>query len=222
VTVLYETARAVTLLGAGPVDPAQLAEALAVAPDLVAADGGADVPLPRGAEFSAVIGDLDSIGQADVLRARGVPVHAIAEQDTTDLEKCLCSVVAPLYLGVGFLGGRLDHHLAAMSALVRFPQRRVVLIGRDELCFLCPPLLDLDLAAGTRVSLFPMRPATGTLSEGLQWPVDGLALAPGGRIGTSNAATGGRLRVGFDAPGVLAILPRGELPQIVDRLAGPV
>jgi thiamine pyrophosphokinase len=53
-----------------------------------------------------------------------VPVHHLPEQDTTDFEKCLYSVAAPLLLGVGFLGGRADHHLAAMNVLVRYADRR--------------------------------------------------------------------------------------------------
>jgi thiamine pyrophosphokinase len=209
----------VTLVGAGPVEAAALEAALALAPEAVGADGGGDVDLPGGAAFRAVIGDLDSLGRAEALRASGVAVHAVPEQDTTDLEKCLYSVAAPLYLGVGFLGGRIDHHLAAMSALVRFPQRRVVLIGREEVCLLCPRVLEVDLEAGSRVSLFPMGPARGVVSEGLRWSVAGLALAPGGRIGTSNVALGGRVRVGFDAARVLAILPRSALAQVAARLS---
>jgi thiamine pyrophosphokinase len=209
----------VTLVGAGPVEAAALEAALALAPEAVGADGGGDVELPGGAAFRAVIGDLDSLGRAEALRASGVAVHAVPEQDTTDLEKCLYSVDAPLYLGVGFLGGRIDHYLAAMSALVRFPQRRVVLVGREEVCLLCPRVLEVDLAAGSRVSLFPMGPARGVVSEGLRWSVAGLALAPGGRIGTSNAALGGRVRVGFDAARVLAILPRSALAQVAARLS---
>lgn len=216
---VLETEGPVTLVGAGPVCERVLADALAVAPEPVAVDGGGDVDLPGGARFRAVIGDLDSITRAGALRAAGVPVHHVAEQDSTDLEKCLSWVAAPLYLGVGFLGGRLDHHLAAMSALVRFAERRVVLIGREEICFLCPEVLDLDIAAGTRVSLFPMGPARGVVSEGLRWSVAGLDLAPGGRIGTSNEATGGRMRVGFDAQRVLAILPRALLAPVVETIA---
>lgn len=211
--------RPVTLLGAGPVAAGQLAAALALAPALVAADGGADRALAEGHLPRAVIGDMDSITVADELRARGVPLHPVVEQDTTDLEKCLYSVAAPMYLGLGFLGGRIDHHLAAMNALAKHPDAPVVLVGPEDLCFLCPPELELDLEAGTRVSLFPIGAATGVVSEGLRWSVDGLAMAPDGRIGTSNAATGGRVRVGFDAPRVLVILPVTLLPEVAARLA---
>jgi len=210
----------VTLVGGGPVDPGQLAAALALAPEALGADGGGDVALPAGYRFAAVIGDMDSLRDPAALRAAGVPLHQVAEQDTTDLEKCLYSVAAPLFIGLGFLGGRIDHHLAAMNALVRHPERPAVLIGGSDLCFLCPPAFEIDLAAGTRVSLFPMAPVRALASDGLRWPATGLDFRPDGRIGTSNAALGGPVRLGFDAPRMLVILPAGLLGPVTDRLRG--
>ena len=215
---LHRARGPVTLVGGGPVDARQLARALALAPEAVGADGGGDVVLPAGAEFAAVIGDMDSLRGAEALRARGVALHEIAEQESTDLEKCLRSVEAPLFVGLGFLGGRIDHHLAAMNALAR-EARPVVLLGGQDLCFRCPQELDLELAEGTRVSLFPMAPLRGTVSEGLRWSVAGLAMAPAGRIGTSNQATGGRVRIAFDGPEMLVVLSQETLVAVIRRLA---
>lgn len=219
-TVLYRAEGPVTLVGGGPVDTRRLAAALALAPDVVGADGGGNVVLPDGRSFGAVIGDMDSLLDPATLAAAGVALHEITEQDTTDLEKCLRSVDAPLLIGLGFLGGRIDHHLAAMNALVKHPDRRVVLVNGTDLCFLCPPAFALDLAAGTRVSLFPMAPVSATVATGLRWPATGLLFSPDGRIGTSNVALGGPLRLGFDAPRMLVILPADLLGPVVDRLRG--
>jgi thiamine pyrophosphokinase len=216
---LYRAAGPVTLVGGGPIGPGALEAALAVAPEVVAADGGGDVALPGGARFRAVIGDMDSLRDAAGLAASGAVLHALVEQETTDLEKCLYSVEAPLIVGVGFLGGRLDHTLAAVNAVARHAAP-LVLLGAVDLCFRCPPELELELSAGTPVSLFPLAPARGTLSEGLRWSVAGLHLEPGGRIGTSNAATGGRVRIGFDTPRMLVILPAAALGQVALRLRG--
>lgn len=218
-TVLYRASRPVTLVGGAPVPTGRLAEALALAPEAFAADGGGDVALPNDARFRAVIGDLDSLRSADRLRDAGVPLHRLAEQETTDLEKCLYSVEAPLVLAVGFLGGRLDHTLAALTALTRRPAGRVVLIGDEDLAFLCPETLELSLPAGTRVSLWPLGPVGGR-SEGLRWPVEGLAFRPEGRVGTSNEATGGPVRLAFDAPLMVVILPAGFLGPVVASLGG--
>jgi len=220
VSALVRSDRPLTLVGGGPVDPDQLDAALALAPEAVAADGGGDVRLPGGLRFRAVIGDMDSLADPERLRAAGVPLHPIAEQDSTDLEKCLRSVAAPLLIGLGFLGGRIDHHLAAMTALVRFAGKPVVLVGGDDLCFLCPPDFAMCLPPRTRVSLYPMGPVTGLVSEGLRWPVAGLKFDPMGRIGTSNEATGGPVRIRFDAPRMLVILPAGLLGPVADSLRG--
>lgn len=220
--VLFRSARPVTLLGGGPIGAPALAAALALAPDVVAADGGADHPLPPAHPLRLVVGDMDSLRDAQGLRARGVPLHRIDEQETTDLEKGLRSVAAPLIVGLGFLGGRLDHQLAALNAIVRHPEPPVILLGDTDLCFRCPAELAMDLPAGTRVSLFPMAPVTGTRSEGLRWPVEGLALNPAERVGTSNEATGGPVRIGFEPSGMLAILPAACLPAAAASLAGAV
>lgn len=215
--ILLRAEEPVTLVGGGAVPAERLAAALALAPVVVGADGGGNFALPPGFEFRMVIGDMDSLRDPAAMRARGVALCEVTEQTSTDLEKCLYSIEAPLVLGVGFLGGRLDHHLAAMNALAKHPAR-VVLIGDEDICFLCPPDFALDMAAGDRVSLFPMGPVTGVLGEGLRWPIAGLRFAPDGRIGTSNAARGGPLRLGFDAPRMLVILPARYLAKVADRL----
>jgi thiamine pyrophosphokinase len=218
--VLYRVDHPVTLVGGGPVAEDQLAAALALAPLVVAADSGGDLPMPAGHRIHAAIGDMDSLADPGGLAAAGTALHPIVEQATTDFEKCLYSVEAPLFLGLGFLGGRLDHALAAMNALVRYPDKRIVLLGAGDVCFLCPDELALELEPGTRVSFFPMAPVTGRRSEGLRWSVDGLALSPAGAIGTSNQALGGPVRVAFDSRSVVTVLPERLLGQVVARLLG--
>lgn len=215
--VLYRASGPVTLVGGAPVSAERLADALALAPEAIAADGGGDVALPGGARFRAVIGDMDSLRDAEALRGAGVAVQPIPEQDTTDFEKCLYSVEAPLFLGVGFLGGRLDHTLAALTALTRVPAGRVVLIGDEDLAFLCPREWELPLAAGTRVSLWPLGPVEGR-STGLRWPIDGLRFRPDERTGTSNEATGGPVRLDLDSGPMVVILPAGLLGTVVASL----
>lgn len=203
----------VTLVGGGPVEQRDIDEALALAPAVVAADGGLNHVAATAVRPAAVIGDMDSVRPSPA----GIPApryHHVSEQDSTDFEKCLRGIVAPLIVGIGFLGGRADHHLAAMNALVRYSDRPVLLLGGADICFCCPAELRLELEAGQRVSLFPMAPVVGRVSEGLRWSVEGLDMRPDGRIGTSNMALGGPVRLGFDAPRVLVILPRRELGQV--------
>lgn len=197
-----------TLLGAGP-DRAALEEALARAPALVCADGGAN-GLPAGVIPEAVIGDLDSLEDAEAWAARlGPRLVRVEEQETTDLEKCLLRVEAPFLLGVGFLGGRVDHELAALHALIADP-RPILLIGREDVVLSAGRALALDLPAGLRLSLLPMRRVRAEAGAGLRWPVGGLTFEAGSRIGSSNETTG-PVSLRFDRPGALVVLPRARL-----------
>lgn len=213
---IVQSSRPVTLIGGGPVGPGDLAEALALAPVLVAADSGAGVALDAGHMPQAVIGDLDSLRTAQRAQIPQDRLHWIREQDSTDFDKALRNIAAPLVLGIGFLGGRVDHQLAGFSTLMRNADRPCILLGAHEVVFHAPPALALNLARGDRVSLFPLAPVTGR-SLGVEWPIDGLTLAPGGRIGTSNRATG-PVQLEFDGPGMLVILERVALRAAMHAL----
>lgn len=199
----------ITLIGGAEITEKRLDRARALAPEVVAADSGADAALRHGITPLAVIGDFDSI--SDSVRD-SIPqdrLHRITDQDTTDFDKCLRNITAPLIIGIGFSGARLDHQLAAYNTLVRNPHRRCILLGSRELVFLAPPSLKLDLKSGTPCSLFPMGAVEG-VSDGLRWPIGGLNFAPDGRVGTSNEATG-PVHLSLTAPKMLVILPKRTL-----------
>lgn len=214
--MIVRTGQAVTLIGGAGVDSTVLTRALAVAPVVVAADGGADHALRYGLDPTAVIGDFDSV--SDTARTRIPPgrLHPVREQDSTDFDKCLRNIAAPLIVGVGFSDGRFDHLLATCNALCRHPDRRCIILGQEDLILVAPPRIRLDLAPGTRVSLFPMGPVTGQ-SEGLEWPIDGLPLHPDARIATSNRATG-PVTLTSHGPGLLIILPQDQLDPVLAAL----
>src|SRR6056297_3126648 len=207
---------AITLIGGARVAQDELAAALRLAPLVVAADGGADTALAAGLTPRAVIGDFDSISAVARTRLPSDILHALDDQDTTDFEKCLAHVEAPLIIGLGFTGDRLDHHMAACNALVRHAARRCVLLGVHDLMFLCPPVLDLPLAPGCRVSLFPMGAVEG-VSDGLEWPIGGINFAPDGRVGTSNRALG-PVSLSVTTPKMLVTLPAGTLQTVTRAL----
>lgn len=209
----FVSAKGITLVGAGRLDPGQLLRAMALAPDLVAADGGADAALALGQRPKLAIGDFDSI----TAQARAqIPLHHDPDQNTTDFDKALAATEAPVTLALGFTGDRLDHGLAAMSTLARHPARRIVLVSGADLCLLCPPHVMLDLPKDTRLSLLPLAPAQ-VGSTGLRWGTDGLVLSPLGRIGTSNAVDG-RVTLAPDGPTVLLILPVETLETVLPPL----
>jgi thiamine pyrophosphokinase len=216
-TPIVHSLEPVSLIGGGIVGKHDLALALGYAPMLVAADGGAAKALQAGQDPVAVIGDFDSLSASDRARIAPDRLFPIREQDTTDFDKALRHISAPVVLGIGFLGGRLDHQLAAFNILLRHANRPCVLLGPKEVIFHAPPRLELNLAPGDIVSLFPLLRVTGA-SRGLEWPIDGLVLQPGGRIGTSNRALG-PVRLDMDGPGALVIVPRAALGAVMRAFA---
>lgn len=209
----------VTLLGGAPVDPETLTLCLQRAPVLVAADGAAVQALDAGHLPAAVIGDFDSLPEAARERIPADRLHPIPEQESTDFDKALRNIDAPLVLATGFTGARLDHELAVYNTLVRRAERPCIVVGSNDICFHAPVgPLSLDLQPGERVSLFPLAPVTG-VSEGLIWPIDGLDFAPDGRVGTSNRAGAGPVTISMRGPGMLTILPRRALGAAVRALA---
>ena len=216
--VIVQSTAAVTLAGGGRFSHKMLTIALSLAPRLVAADGGADRLLAFGVEPEAVVGDFDSISQAAQRRLAG-RLFPIPEQATTDFDKALRSVDAPFILGLGFSGARLDHALAVLNGLVAHPGKRCLILGPQDVTFLAPRKLALDLRKGTRLSLFPMGPVQGE-SEGLLWPLQGISFAPSGMIGTSNEVSG-PVRLTFDADVMLVILPLTALAAALRGLGLP-
>jgi thiamine pyrophosphokinase len=206
----------VTLAGGGPFSGAALSKARALAPCLVGADGGADRLLALDAVPDAVMGDLDSLSPKARLLL-GDKVHHIPEQDSTDFDKALRYICAPFILGLGFMGARVDHALAAYSGLLRASHQICILIGPRDLVFLAPPLMRLDIRRGTRFSLFPMGSVRGE-SQGLRWPIAGINFAPDGMIGTSNEVSG-PVTLRFDARKMLVILPVSQLDLVLQSFA---
>lgn len=208
----------VGLIGGGQIDATAFEIVRSRAKNLVAADGGGDAILAQGLIPIAVIGDMDSLSDAARGKIPSDRIHAIAEQDTTDFDKALRSIAAPLILAAGFSGARLDHELAALHVLVRYHDRPVILIGAVDVTLHLPARIALQLPPGLRLSLFPLD-AVRVRAEGLVWSFEALDLHPARRIGTSNAVRDGRVQLSTDRPGMLLILPRDALDSVIAALA---
>ena len=213
-TFIVDSKTPITLVGGGPVEGALLKNAVKFAPMVVAADGGVHRAIDLGQRVDHVIGDMDSV---DFSRVDGPELHPISEQMSTDLDKCLYSTNAPFYLGVGFLGGRLDHQLAACHSLLRAFDKNVMLLGDEDLCFLSPRKMTLNLPIGTRFSLFPMGEVTG-VSKGLKWPIHAYQFSPAMMIGTSNETDTDRVELSFNHRRMIVILPIEFLGEVVSQV----
>ena len=185
---------------------------------IVAADSGADWLVKHDITPEMVIGDFDSISPKVRFKLGPSRALLVNEQDTTDFEKCLSRIEAPLVIGVGFVGGRVDHQLASYHGLIRHADTRCILVGPQDLAFLAPRKLEIELPVGSRFSLFPFG-AMHAQSQGLVWPVDAVDFAPGQEIGTSNEVSG-PVVLQCDAPKMLVILPLSALAAAVGALDG--
>lgn len=210
----------VTLAGGGDLDARMLGDALQIAPELIAADGAADRLAGLGHIPLAIVGDMDSIRNLESWRGSATKIVQFDEQDTTDFEKCLLAINAPYYIGVGFMGGRTDHMLAALHALLRHSDKPIVLVGPDDVIALISQKrpFSVVLHAGERVSLFPLEEVLISHSYGLRWPVSGMRMRIGQKIGTSNIASGGALGLTVDGPGLIISLERSRLGDLVTAL----
>ncbi|MEO9897082.1 MAG: thiamine diphosphokinase [Paracoccaceae bacterium] len=203
----------ITLVGGGVAQVNDVKQALLLSNQCVAVDGGLGLVLAAGATPAAVIGDFDSVNAAELGRIGQNLLHKIVEQDSTDFEKALNNIKSPAILAVGFTGGRMDHQMAVLNALVTHRDQTIIVIGETEVVFHLPKDIVLPTESGDVVSLFPLASTSGT-SDGLKWPIDGLDFAPSGKIGTSNQASG-PVHLRMDAPGMLAFIPRVRVRTLV-------
>ena len=208
----------VVLVGAAPVEIGPALETLPDSWPLIAADGGADALLKIGRRPDLVIGDMDSAGPLP----DDLPQLPLAGQDDTDFEKCLARVCAPLIVGLGFLEGRLDHTLAAMHTLTALSHDwPVMLVGDTDLVLRLRGDIAFEAKPRDRVSVWPLGVQAFHSSTGLKWPLDGLQMAPGRLIGTSNLAAGGTVRINAGSgDGYAVIMPREAAPSLIDAALG--
>ncbi len=210
----FETPLAI--VGGGSTDLNFLRDLAARGVALVAADGGADTIGAAGLVPEAILGDLDSLSDRAGWESRTRVIH-IPEQITTDFQKALYSTNAPVTLALGMTGKRLDHTLAALSALHEVAQERhVILIDEVDVALAISGPFAFDAAPRERISIHPLVPITFERTEGLFYPMDDLLLDPAGRLGTSNEGTGGRVEiVPKDNTPWLLILGRERLWDLV-------
>ena len=217
-TALFSASEPVLLVGGGEISREAFEIARPQTGPIVAADGGAEVCAALGLTPDAIIGDLDSLSDPDAWRARGVAVHHIPEQVSTDFEKCVTHIDAPLILALGFTGARVDHTLAVMNTVARLGPRPLIVVGSQDVIWAMSAETRLTLDAGEVVSLFPMRGVRDLHSVGLKWPIDGLDFAPMGFSGTSNESLGGTVEITLDRTGMLGMLPLTALPALIALL----
>ena len=188
--------------------------ALPPAARVVAADGGLDRAQALGLAVDVVVGDLDSVtpGGLAAAEAQGAKIvrHPQAK-DATDLELALDEAVsldARRVLLVASAEGRLDHLLASLLLLgsTRYAPLELDALVGEALLHVVRSERTMHGASGELVSLLPLGgPASGVVTEGLEYPLHGETLEPGSTRGISNVFLAETASVGL-ADGTLVVI----------------
>lgn len=215
--------RPVILVGGGDINASRLQSLTTRGYPLIAADGGANRLRALDLVPAAVIGDLDSVEDLPYWQRRCQVLH-LHEQDSTDFEKCLYSLSAPAFIGLGFTGRRFDHTLAAMHSLARYgASHNVLLVAESDLLWVRSGATRLQLEPDMRFSVYPLTRTTFAHSVGLAYPLDGLSLQQGHLIGTSNRTTQASVQIetaDHDTGIYLVITPVTALNLLLTQLQG--
>lgn len=181
--------RVLVVAGGEPPRPGLLRRLAREAELVLAVDGGLPLLQSVGLIPHRLIGDLDSLGAADL--PPGVAVERYPrDKDATDLELAL-EYLLPLapeeVVLVGALGRRLDHLVATLGLLERYPWPMVVYHREEVLYAVSGPLTLPGASPGDRVSLLPLTGVVeGIHTQGLLYPLRGEALPRGSTRGVSN------------------------------------
>lgn len=191
---------------------------------IIAADGGALHCQELGLRPDLVVGDFDSLSEADLerLKAEGASfIRYPARKDYNDLELALRHAVergVDQILVLGALGSRWDQTLANVLLLVSAPfdQVRITLEdGPQEIHLIrSGESLVIEGQPGDTVSLLPLtQMARDITTEGLEYPLEEGSLYMGGTRGISNVLLGETARVTLGEGLLFCVVIHGELPS---------
>ena len=175
--------------------PEQMRDQLSGDNYLIAVDGGLQHLESLGLTPDLIIGDLDSVNQAQLqpYRTQGIEIRKFpTDKDETDLELALdaaCDLDPEMIWIVAALGGRLDQTLANIYLLTRsdLSDYHIRLIDGQTEVFVIRDSAIIHGENGQRVSLLPLNgPATGIRTAGLHYPLLNETLYPDKTRGLSN------------------------------------
>jgi thiamine pyrophosphokinase len=156
----------------------------------VCADGGANIAARFKYKPDLIIGDFDSVKKSVLRKFKNTEVKILKDQNTTDLEKALESVIRKGFKKIfvlGATGSRLDHAIGNLSALSKYARKAdISYIDNKSILLPVTGKLKLSFPAGTVISLLPISRCSGIVTTGLKWNLKNESLQFGLREGTSN------------------------------------
>ena len=172
---------------------------LAASSLFVCADGGANTAARYGLKPDAVVGDLDSTSASTLKKLSKTEIHKVVDAFSTDLEKTLSWVTEKEIRTItvaGATGGRLDHFLGNLSAMVKFsPKAGITFVDDSGEWIFIDRSKEFYFEIGTTISLIPVSHCDGIVTKGLHWNLNFESLELGIRDGTSNLVVESPVRI---------------------------
>lgn len=204
-----------------------VAEALATADLIIAADSGAATALHAGYTPAIIVGDFDSLAlsEQELTDLGSQVIHAQVEKDETDTELAVLTAIehgADRITILGGLGGeRFDHAMANILLLAGF-EIPIRIVDGPTTCWLLrgPGNTHIEGQTGDLLSLLPLTSdATGIHTTGLYYPLAGETLHFGRPRGVSNALTSASATVSLES-GMLLVI-HTNTPEIDEQTRQP-
>ena len=163
----------------------------------IALDGAAD----RFEGWDVVVGDLDSIANPD-------GINKDDNQQNSDLAKALIEYDVDAIVGVE--GGRLDHRLAAFTALFESQSDAILYFDGWRACRVADSGLEIELQEGTNCSLMAFGKVENVSMQGVEYTLSEEDIFSGTR-GVGNKSVSREVSVSHDGGDLLFIWEANEL-----------
>ena len=163
----------------------------------IALDGAAD----RFEGWDIVVGDLDSIANSD-------GIEKDDNQENSDLAKALIEYEVDAVVGIE--GGRLDHRLAAFTALFESQSDAILYFDGWRACRVADSGLEIELKKGTICSVMALGKVENVRLQGVEFALSGEDLSSGTR-GVGNKSISSEVSISHDGGDLLFIWEANEL-----------
>jgi len=195
----------------GQIDPSNITEHPKGDDLILAADAGWHTARALGEMPSILLGDMDSLGNADIpekVERLKVP----AEKDFTDTQLAVDTALkkgATEIVMIGGLSGRLDHTLSNLSILEDLSEKRihaVITDGNNRVRYLHATSMLLARSGFRYLSLLTLsETAKGVCIEGCKYPLKNATISRKFQYAVSNEITGNCALISVRKGGVYVI-----------------
>ena len=151
--------------------------------------------------WEVVVGDLDSIANPD-------GINKDDNQQNSDLAKALIEYDVDAVVGVE--GGRLDHRLAAFTALFESQSDAILYFDGWRACRVADSGLEIELQEGTNCSLMAFGKVENVSMQGVEYTLSEEDIFSGTR-GVGNKSVSREVSVSHDGGDLLFIWEANEL-----------